>query len=308
LKASDTLETWMTGYSRHAATAVWVGNANNDLVNDRAFASANATVHLWKSWMGAYHSALKARGVTDIAQDFSDLQPKNVTRGSFSTPATDRVLGPDFRYCDQVVTGWYRTDVTYESQCESREIDTRNGFLASDQTPPQFRETKKFVKLPTFEPGPAIALARARGIPIAPTEKSTGQSALSISNLQTGRTISTTFQVIGSVNVPNLKNWILEIGETASPTEWKTIGTGTAGVNEAPLGTIEPKDLKDNTVYTVRLSTDDGRGLKTSVVINIKRSGGPGTATPSPSGTPSPGPTGNPNFPTGTITPQLPRP
>ena len=308
LKASDTLETWMTGYSRHAATAVWVGNANNDLVNDRAFASANATVHLWKSWMGAYHSALKARGVTDIAQDFSDLQPKNVTRGSFSTPATDRVLGPDFKYCDQVVTGWYRTDVTYESQCESREIDTRNGFLASDQTPPQFRETKKFVKLPTFEPGPAIALARARGIPIAPTEKSTGQSALSISNLQTGRTISTTFQVIGSVNVPNLNNWTLEIGETASPTEWKTIGTGTAGVNEAPLGTIEPKDLKDNTVYTVRLSTDDGRGLKTSVVINIKRSGGPGTATPSPSGTPSPGPTGNPNFPTGTITPQLPRP
>ncbi|MFN8615589.1 MAG: hypothetical protein U0837_00665 [Dehalococcoidia bacterium] len=54
----------------------------------------------------------------------------------------------------------------------------------------------------------------------------------------------------------------MEIGETANPTEWKTIGTGTAGVNEGPLGTIEPKDLKDNTVYTVRLSTDDGKGLE----------------------------------------------
>ncbi|MBK9343777.1 MAG: hypothetical protein IPN07_12260 [Dehalococcoidia bacterium] len=72
LKASDTLETWMTGYSRHAATAVWVGNANNELVNDRSFASANATVRLWKNWMGSYHELLASRGVTDIAQGFDD--------------------------------------------------------------------------------------------------------------------------------------------------------------------------------------------------------------------------------------------
>ncbi len=304
LRASDTLETWMTGYSRHAATAVWVGNANNELVNDRAYASANATVRLWKSWMGAYHSALKARGVTDIAEGFSDLQPSNVAQRSFQTPATDRVLGPDFKYCDQSVTAWVRTDVTYVSQCEEKDIDSRNGFLASDQTPAQFRETKKFVKLPTFEPAPAIELAKERGIPIAPTERSTGQVALAISNLQTGRTISTTFQVVGSVNVPKLKNWKLEIGETANPTEWKTIGSGAANVNEAPLGTIEPKDLKDNTVYTVRLSTDDGKGLKTSVVINVKKSGVPNN----PFGTPTPTATGNPNFPVGTVTPQLPRP
>lgn len=160
------------------------------------------------------------------------------------------------------------------------------------------------MKLPTFEPAPAIELAKERGIPIAPTERSTGQIALAISNLQTGRTISTTFQVVGSVNVPKLKNWKLEIGETANPTEWKTIGSGTANVNEAPLGTIEPKDLKDNTVYTVRLSTDDGKGLKTSVVINVKKSGVPNN----PFGTPTPTATGNPNFPVGTVTPQLPRP
>ncbi|MEO8541570.1 MAG: transglycosylase domain-containing protein [bacterium] len=302
LRASDTLETWMTGYTRHAATAVWVGNANNELVNDRAFASANATVHLWKSWMGEYHSALKARGVTDIAQGFSDLQPPNVAQRSFETPATDRTLGEP-KYCDQTVTSWVRTDVTYASQCEEREIDTRNGFLATADTPAQFKETKKFVKLPTFEPNSAVELAKERGIPIAPTEKSNGSAALVISNLQNGRTLSTTFQVTGSVNVPKLKNWKLEIGESASPTEWKTLGTGTANVAEGPLGTIEPKDLKDNTVYTVRLSTDDGKGLKSSVVINVKKSGGP-----VPSGTPTPSPTGNPNFPVGTITPQLPRP
>ncbi|MBK9343776.1 MAG: hypothetical protein IPN07_12255 [Dehalococcoidia bacterium] len=127
--------------------------------------------------------------------------------------------------------------------------------------------------------------------------------ALSIANLQTGRTISTTFQVTGTVNVPSLKTWKLEIGETAAPAEWKTIGSGSTNVTaEGPLGVIEPRDLKDNAVYTVRLSTDDGKGLKLSVVINIKRTNVPnnpfGSVTPTP----------NPNFPVGTVTPQAPRP
>ena len=52
----------MTGYSRYAGTAVWVGNATNELVNDRSFASANATVFLFKTWMGTYHSLMKAQG------------------------------------------------------------------------------------------------------------------------------------------------------------------------------------------------------------------------------------------------------
>ncbi|MGB4862259.1 MAG: transglycosylase domain-containing protein, partial [Tepidiformaceae bacterium] len=230
LSARDTLETWMTGYSRHAATAVWVGNANNDLVNDRQFASANATVRLWKTWMGQYHELLASRGVTDIAEGFDDIRPPNVALQSFQSPTTDRQYGPNFGYCNQFVQAWVRTDVTYASQCEEREIDSRNGLLATADTPAAFREVKKFVKLPSFKPDAAIELARARGIPIAPTEKSNGEAALSISNLQNGRTISTTFQVTGTVNIPNVKNWTLEIGETANPTEWKTIGSGTSPV------------------------------------------------------------------------------
>ena len=75
-------------------------------------------------------------------------------------------------------------------------------------------------------------LARQRNIPIAPTEKSTGQAALTLSNLQNGRTLSTTFQVVGTVNVPKLKNWKLEIGASANPTEWKTISSGTGNVEK----------------------------------------------------------------------------
>jgi membrane peptidoglycan carboxypeptidase len=281
LRASDTLETWMTGYTRHAATAVWVGNATNELVDDSDFASADTTIWLWKNWMGTYHSLLVKKGVGDVGKGFDDLRPANVAQRSFETPATDRVLEKPFKYCDQTVTAWVRTDVTYESQCEEKEIDTRNGYLATEDTPAQYRATKKFVKLPEFKKELAEELAKAMDIPIAPTEKSTGQVALAISNLTNGRTITSTTQVVGSVQPPKLKNWKLEIGESAKPEEWKTIGSGTTPVNNGVLGVIEVRDLKDG-VYTVRLSTDDGKGLSVTVLINVRR----GTQTPGP-GTPT---------------------
>ncbi|MCK6564154.1 MAG: transglycosylase domain-containing protein [Dehalococcoidia bacterium] len=45
--AADTLATWMNGYSRYAATAVWFGNATKELVRDGPganYAAANTTV------------------------------------------------------------------------------------------------------------------------------------------------------------------------------------------------------------------------------------------------------------------------
>ncbi len=305
LSASDTLETWMTGYTRHAATAVWVGNATNELVNDRQYASADTTIWLWKNWMGTYHSLLVKKGVGDVGKGFDDLRPANVAQRTFETPATDRVLEKPFKFCDQTVTAWVRTDVKYESQCEEKEIDTRNGYLATDDTPAQYREKKKFVKLPEFKKELAEELAKEMNIPIAPTEKSTGQVAIAISNLTNGRTINATTQVVGSVQPPKLKNWKLEIGESAKPTEWKTIGSGTAPVNNGVLGVIEVRDLKDG-IYTVRLSTDDGKGLSVTVLINVRRGAQtPGPGTPTVPGGPTPTPfTGAPPPPPSEGTPQ----
>lgn len=288
LNAADTLETWMTGYSRHAATAVWLGNATNELVNDRQFAAARATIRTWKGWMGYYHETLTARGVGDIGLNFDDLRPANVAQREFETPATDRIYGPDFAYCDQKITGWMRTDVTYESQCEEVEIDSRNGYLAGDNTPQQFRAKKKVVKLPGFKADLAEELAASRGIPIAPKDVSTGQIALAINNLTNGRTITNDTPVQGSVNPIRLKNWKLEIGKSSSPEEWTVLGEGTQQLDNAVLGVIVVSEFEDG-VYTVRLSTDDGKGLSVSVLINIRAGQG-----------------GFPGFPGGSVTPQLP--
>lgn len=300
LSASDTLETWMTGFTRYAATAVWVGNATNELVNDRAFASANTTVRLWKTWMGAYHSFLQSSGQVTTFEDFKPLQPKNVAFGSFQTPSTDRVLGGGGG-CSQAVMAWFRTDVKYESACEEREIDTRNGLLASDQTPAQYREIRKFVKLPAFKPELARELARQRNIPIAPTDRSTGQAAVSIASPTNGGTVQGLVRVVGGVTAPGTKSWTLQLGRGSNPADWQTIGSGSSTADGA-LGEFDANALEAG-VYTIRLAVETaGSGtLSTSVTVNVRR--GPTAATPGP-GTPSPGPGGPGQTPVPTRTPR----
>jgi membrane peptidoglycan carboxypeptidase len=287
LSASDTLETWMTGYSRYAGTAVWVGNATNELVNDRRFAAANATVRLFKSWMGTYHSLMKGKGLVPAEyEDFASLQPPNVARREVETVATDR-RGPGGDAlkggCDQKVTGWVRTDVKYESECEEKEIDVRNGLLASEQTPSQYRAMRKFVKLPVLKPELAVALAQARNIPIAPTERSTGQSPLAIANLTNGKQITSNTVVVGQVNTSGDRAWRLEIGQGASPSSWTQIGSG-SGSQNGQLGIIDIGALQ-NGPYTVRLTLDNPSvPLSLSVVIQVRKPPGQ-----QPTPTPTPG-------------------
>lgn len=175
LEPPITLEVVMAGYSRYGATVAWVGNATNAAVSDgplAGYAASNTVVQLWKTWMGAYHDALQSRGTFTIAAGFDDLQPRNVTFGPFHTTATDRDLHtgvPDYgALCEQVVNGWFRNDVGYSSECESAQIDTRDGSLASPQTPPAFRTTREFRRLPEFVPELAKLLAEKLGIPVAP--------------------------------------------------------------------------------------------------------------------------------------------
>jgi membrane peptidoglycan carboxypeptidase len=150
LSSSDTLETWMNGYSKYAATSVWVGNANNQLVNDRSFASANTTVRLFKNWMGQYHHDLKEKGVFTEFTSFDDNRPLNVTYGKFQSATTERGRGGG---CRQMVDAWMRTDIEYKGDCQGL------GYMA----------------LPELARALAAALARSRGIPTGAGPASTNE-------------------------------------------------------------------------------------------------------------------------------------
>ncbi len=141
--AKDTLETWLTGYSRYAATAVWIGNADKSPVLDgpgAGYASANTTLKLFKHWMSAYHENLRSLGGFETPLGFDDLKPANVKYGPFQSATTERGQGGG---CYTRVNGWQRTDVDYHGgDCLG----------------------KSCFELPTFKKELAVALAYSRGI------------------------------------------------------------------------------------------------------------------------------------------------
>lgn len=308
LSAADTLETWMNGYTRHAATALWVGNANNDLVRDGPsadYAAANTTIRLFKNWMAEYHAYLQRQGLITTPLGFDDIRPPNVTFGSFPSVATDRGLTGG---CNQRVQAWFRTDVTYESECHEVEIDSRNGLLAGPDTPAQYRKKEKFVKPPAFKPEGIRELAAKFKIPLAPTEVSKGQVPVQIISPSNGSVATAArIPVVVSIDIPGLRGWRLELGQGASPSEWQEVASGTAAVRDGIVAQIESGPL-ENGIYTLRLTAESESssfGLEARVTFNLQKRNNPFdflTPTPGGPGTlpggqlpPQPTPTPTPN-------------
>ncbi len=278
LDARDTLETWMVGYSRYAATAVWVGNANNDLVRDGPsvdYASANATIRMFKRWNGLYHDHLQAVGLFTAPANFASLQPRNVAQRTVVSPNTERGSAGG---CTKTVTAWVRTDVRYDSPCRTVEIDSRNGLLATSETPQQFRIAREFPTLPSYKPDLALKLARELNL-LPPTEGSSGQAAVSIKNPANGATISSDQTIIGSISGSG--PWRLEVGVGAAPSSWTEIGSGSNSVTDGALGTFSVKDRPDG-VYTIRLTA----GTAPNQFVNTSSFNVKAASTPPPSLTP----------------------
>ena len=301
LSAADTLETWMTGYTRYAASAVWIGNATNELVIDGpsgGFAAANTTLWLFKNWMAEYHDYLRRQGLVESFDDFGVLQPDNVALVPFKTPATSTIDRSLEGGCDQTVVGWIRTDVSYEDPCETAVIDTRNGLLATAETPAEFSEEREFVRLPAWRPELAIRLVEEPPdgldvfIPIVPEDESGGALAVEITAPGSSAMISEDTDVVGSVNVNRLDTWQLEIGSGASPgdDDWILLGSGEENVTGEVLGRIIRGDFEEG-VYTIRLTADGKvtKDLETKITFNITDEP-EGTPTPTPTSIPDPGP------------------
>jgi membrane peptidoglycan carboxypeptidase len=143
VNANDTLATWMNGFTRYAATAVWVGNADKSLVNNATFASADYTQYLFKNWMSQYHADLQAEGVFKEPAGFADLQPSDVVYGKFQSATTERGMAGG---CGQVVMTWMLTTVQYKGDCQGL------GYMP----------------LPPYQQADALHLAAARGIRTGP--------------------------------------------------------------------------------------------------------------------------------------------
>ena len=129
-------DAWTVGFTPQLTVGVWIGNTDNESMNNVTGASGAAPI--WKSVMESYHEGLPYRWyerppnvVTKTVCQPSGLQP---------SPDCQRqrvemfIAGTEPKVVDNL---WQPFD-----------IDKRNGLLARTSTPQEERETKVFLILP----------------------------------------------------------------------------------------------------------------------------------------------------------------
>jgi len=173
-------------------------------------------------------------------------------------------------------------------------IDTRNGLLATEMTPPQSVQERVFLVLPEelsgFDRQQAEEWARVLGVSLAPTERSSPENLpVIISAPAWGATVSGVVTVSGRTVSGEFESYRLEYGAGVSPTGWTLIQESNQPVSDSTLGTWDTRGLTPG-AYTLRLVViDRGRGeLSTIATVSIASGR---TPTPKPSPTPKVTPT-----------------
>jgi membrane peptidoglycan carboxypeptidase len=173
--SGSTTDTWVVGYSTHIAVAVWVGNTKNEEftpgTDSNAF-GANTAGEIWREFMNWYHNST-SRGVLP---NVPIGRPEGIEDGSVSAPCQLSVSDlfvsgsvPEFQEPTQatpeeaqeptiddandededVDSGGDTPIATEETPfCTLVTVDSRNGLLATECTPVEFREQRQVVKLP----------------------------------------------------------------------------------------------------------------------------------------------------------------
>jgi membrane peptidoglycan carboxypeptidase len=276
-------DTWAMGYTPNLVVGVWAGNADNSPMWNIVSTSIS-----WRALRDFMEVALEGK----LALTFE--QPPGVVKATVCFPSGKLPT----EYCGKTVDDLFVADSLPKEKddwWQPIKIDTRNGLLATEMTPPQFVEERVFLVLPEsltgFSREQAEEWARTAGVALAPTERSDPNNLpVVITTPAWGSTVSGVVTVSGRAVSDDFESYRLEYGTGASPTEWTAIVESTTPVSDAVLGSWDTRSLTAGT-YTLRLVvTDRGRGeLSTITTVTAGR-----RETPKPVPTPRPQPTPTP--------------
>jgi penicillin-binding protein 1C len=243
-------DNWTMGYTPQLTTGVWVGNTDNESMQNVTGLSGAAPI--WNAVMRYYHEGLPAEWYQQPAAVVSQTvcQPSGL-RPTEACPG-DRQRSEIF------VAG---TEPTISDNIwQTFEIDRESGKLATPATPPEQRESQTFMILPPE----ADDWVRENGIAQPPTEESDGfvslaefdQDAAIVDPLINGY-IGGQFEVKGNARGGP---WRLEYGQGLEPTEWIAIGDERGDeVQNGVLQVFDTTGLGDGS-YTLRLIVRRGDG------------------------------------------------
>ena len=250
-------DNWTMGYTPQLTTGVWVGNTDNESMQNVTGLSGAAPI--WNAVMRRYHEGLPAQWYDQPGAVVS--QVVCLPSGLRPSPAC-----PGDRQRSEVFVAGTEPTIS-DNIWQTFEIDRETGQLATPATPPEQREQRTYMILPPE----ADDWVRENGIAQPPTEESSfvsvaefDQDAAITAPLINGY-IGGQYEVKGNARGGP---WRLEYGTGLEPTEWIRIGDERGDeVQNGVLQTFDTAGLGDGS-YTLRLvvNRSDGERVWTTPI------------------------------------------
>jgi 1A family penicillin-binding protein len=256
--SNDWRDSWAVGYTPDITVGVWVGNSDSSPMQE--IAGVNGAGVIWRAIMDRYHQGRPIQRFT---------QPGGLDE--ITICADTGALAGDV--CPHRMDELFVAGTAPKSSDVTRQT-VRTGpdgsCLAASYTPlDQVRETTFAVYPEAFR-----AWASASGIPQPPTAycppPSKPDAAVALITQPSASTALTTTQVF--VRGTARGSYVLEFGQGRTPSEWRAISQGSAGVVDGILGIWRTDDLaSDEYTLRLRVTTLDGVPVNTTAVVRISR-------------------------------------
>jgi membrane carboxypeptidase/penicillin-binding protein len=241
-------DNWTVGFTPQLVTAVWVGNNNNEAMQDVTGLSGAAPI--WNEVMLAYHQDKpveewqRPRGLVEGRVD--------AVSGLLPTDATPRVITELF------------LDGTVPTQRDNVHqvfrVNRENGKLATVYTPPEKVEER------IYEIYPPVAddWVRENGIPLPPTEyddsigPAINAGPVAFISPRPYEYVKGGVIITGNAKIDGFQLYRIEYGKGLNPTEWRQLGgDNTTPVEGAPLAYWDTA-VEEEGLYTLQLTVVKG--------------------------------------------------
>ncbi len=241
-------DNWTVGFTPQLVTAVWVGNNDNEPMEDVTGLSGAAPI--WNSVMQHYHQDqavetwTRPPGLIDVQVDaVSGLLP---TENTERTVTEIFLEGAEPKQPDNIRQVF--------------EVNRENGKLATAYTPPELVEERIYEIYPPV----AADWIRDNEIPQPPTEyddsigPATNLGPVAIIEPRPYQYIKGQTTITGNAQIDGFQLYRLEYGKGLNPTEWQVLGVDHPNpASNAPLEVWDTSEQEEG-LYTLQLTVVKG--------------------------------------------------
>ncbi len=236
-------DAWTVGFTPQLTVGVWIGNTDNESMNNVTGASGAAPI--WKSVMQRYHLGQPARWYQ---------RPPNVVTETICQPSGLLPSDDCQRQRQELFIAGTEPKVA-DNLWQPFEIDRRNGLLARTSTPEEERETQVFLILPPE----AEDWVKRSGIEQPPQGQSPEEFIdfdpdVAITFPPPGGYIGGQVEILGNARGGNFANYRVEFGAGAAPSQWTQIGPEHGAQHQNGLLELFNTEGLEEGPYTLRLT------------------------------------------------------